>query len=138
MKIIGPQASQGKENTQRSIWNSFSKKPSEFYYLSSSILRVKDNQKGNIEAPIDCTLPVTKVERDIENSHQFEEKFSVDSTTVKQEDMSMYEKWEKELNWMKEISMEEFVKGANELCNELEDYKRFCALKKIVKRKNAF
>lgn len=66
-----------KENTtpQRSIWNSFAKKPSQFYYLSGSILQVKDNQRpGPSEFPVDCSLPVFKVEREIESLHRVDEK----------------------------------------------------------------
>ncbi|OXU24741.1 hypothetical protein TSAR_013130 [Trichomalopsis sarcophagae] len=138
VKIVGPPSTKEKENnTERSIWSSFSKKPSQFYYLSSSILRVKENQQlGNLEAPIDCSLPSSlKVEKEEPSPVQLEEKVSLDAT-VKEEDTSMFEKWEKELNWMKQISMEDFVRSANDLCTELEQYKRLTALKKLTKRKH--
>jgi hypothetical protein len=135
IKIVGPPTSQEKENSrERSIWNSFSKKPSQFYYLSSSILRVKENQKGSTEAPIDCSLPVLKVEKDIECSNQSKEEVQVDSTV--KENSSVYKKLQKELNTIKEISMEDFVKCTNELCSDLAEYKRIPASRKVGRKKH--
>ncbi|XP_014222584.1 uncharacterized protein LOC106649623 [Trichogramma pretiosum] len=172
VKIVGPPAKEKEEkenSNKRSIWNSFSKKPSQFYYLSSSILGVQDKlqNKANLETPIDCSVTLTRVEEVIdlpvkaeklitlvskptkiikEEKEEYKQvttkekalnlhKYKEENNMSDPEDM-IYEKWEKELNWMREISMEEFNKGARALCNELEDYKRLCALKKASKRKN--
>ncbi|XP_011497664.1 PREDICTED: uncharacterized protein LOC105362034 [Ceratosolen solmsi marchali] len=135
VKIVGPPTPQEKENSQeRSIWSSFSKKPSQFYYLSSSILRVKENQKGNSEAPIDCSLPVLKVEKDIESLNQAKEKIPI--VSIVKQDSSVNKKLQKELNTIKEISMEDFVKCTNELCSELAEYKRIRVSKKSGRKKH--
>lgn len=138
VKIVGSSPQQEKENSaslhnQSSIYNSFSKKPSQFYYLSSSILRVKDTKIDNSEVPIDCTLAVAKVEAVKEEPTQSDDQ---DLVEPKMEvESSRHDKWKEELSLIKEISMEDFVKSANQLCSELEDYKRLCVLKKAIKRK---
>ncbi|XP_058796355.1 uncharacterized protein LOC131667140 [Phymastichus coffea] len=138
VKIIAPPLPQEKENSgsltnQRSIYNSFSKKPSQFYYLSSSILRVKDNKIDNSDVPIDCTLPVAKVEAVKEEPSQSDDQALVEPKM--EVDSNINDKWKEELSLIKEITMEDFIKSANQLCSELEDYKRLCVLKKAIKKK---
>ncbi|KAJ8664810.1 hypothetical protein QAD02_006472 [Eretmocerus hayati] len=205
VKIVGPPSKQEKENTQHPIWSSFSKKPSQFYYLSSSILKVRDDQKGSLETletPIDCSLPDVKVEGNFKRpklalpSEKTADAIKSSTTTsnlpfpinsklidtlnslgtrkpiVKVEDVLRLNNSEsalslikteeimgssnessekipvgfttngapstieKELRRRREISMEDFVKSANELCSDLEESKRISALKKVGKRKH--
>lgn len=80
VKIIDPSVSQKEVHSERSILSSFSKKPSQFYYLSSTILQVGNNELKNIEAPMDCSLPsTTKLEKDNKNLIKLKKKVLFDS-----------------------------------------------------------
>lgn len=80
VKIVESSQHQEKLNSERPILSSFSKKPSQFYYLSSTILRIGSKETNTAEGPIDCSLPVTKkVEKDNKNFKKLKKKILFNS-----------------------------------------------------------
>lgn len=83
VKILDKSASLTKFKPERSILSSFSKKPSQFYYLSSTILQIGNNEHQNKESPIDCSMPLTKREKDNKNLKKLKKKILFDSCLKK-------------------------------------------------------